>query len=216
MGVRLSKFSHQLIFLIILPILSVVVAYTINSFLQNYISSPWIFLIDSLGVLGTYSFLFKLFDTFLWQLIPTGVLEIVDVPNLNGTWVGKLKSSYDQNKTPYNVRVEVFQTFSSIKICSYFSKSWSFSIVSDFYREADGRKVLHYVYKNEPRNNALATMDPHYGSAKHEFIVDKGVMECSYYNEPPRNRGWYGNFNVKRVKRSFLQIIFSLVRKKLE
>lgn len=216
MGVQLSKLSHQLIFLIILPLISAAFAYQINVSLQEYISSPWIFLVDSLGVLGMYSFLFQLFNYSLWQFFPTRIFPIVDVPNLNGTWIGKLKSSYDNNSTPYEVRVEVIQTFSSIKVYSYFSRSWSFSIVSDFYKEADGRKVLHYIYRNEPRNNALPTMHGHYGAAKHEYIASRDVMECSYYNEPPRNRGWYGSYNVKRKKRSVIEVILPSLRKKFD
>lgn len=216
MGVQLSKLSHQLIFLIVLPLISAAFAYLINLSLQEYISSPWIFLVDSLGVLGMYSFLFQLFNYSLWQLFPAGIFPIVAVPNLNGTWIGKLRSSYDNNRTSYEVRVEVIQTFSNIKVYSYFNKSWSFSIVSDFYKEADGRKVLHYIYRNEPRNNALPTMHGHYGAAKHEYIESRDTMECSYYNEPPRNRGWYGNYNVKRKKRKLIEAVLPSFRRKLD
>lgn len=216
MGVQLSKLSHQLIFLIILPIISAAFAYLANIFLQEQISFPWIFLVDSFGVLGMYTFLFQLFNYSLWQLFPAGMFQIVEVPNLNGTWIGKLRSSYDNNSTPYDVRVEVIQTFSSIKVYSYFSRSWSFSIVSDFYKEADGRKVLHYIYRNEPRNNAVPTMHGHYGAAKHEYIASRDTMECSYYNEPPRNRGWYGSYNVKRKKRNLIEVILPSLRRKFD
>lgn len=215
MGVQLSKTSHQIIFILILPIISIIFTYLINVFLQKYITYPWVFLIDSVGVLGMYSLLFQLFNYSLWQLFPVGVLQIVDVPNLNGTWTGELRSSYDKNTTPYEVRVEVVQTFSSVKVYSYFDRSWSFSIVSDFYKEADGRMVLHYVYRNEPRNNASPTMHGHYGAAKHEYLPEKEIMECSYYNEPPRDRGWYGRYNVKRRKRSLLELLFPSLRNKL-
>ena len=216
MGIQFSKLSHQLIFLVALPVISAVFTYLINFFLQKHISFPWIFLVDSLGVLGMYSFLFQLFNHSLWQLVPVGILQIVDVPNLNGTWLGELRSSYDKNKTPYKVRIEVIQTFSDIKVYSYFSRSWSFSIIADFYKEADGRKVLHYVYRNEPRNNSSSTMHGHYGAAKHEYLQEKKVMECSYYNEPPRGRGWFGSFNVKRKKRTFVEKIFPYIRIKFE
>lgn len=215
MGVQLSKLSHQIIFLIILPVISAVFAYIFNFFLQEHIPYPWIFLIDSFGILGMYSLLFQLINYSLWQLFPVGLFQVVDVPNLNGTWIGKLRSSYDKNTTPYGVRVEVIQTFSNIKVYSYFRRSWSFSIVADFYKEADGRKVLHYIYRNEPRNNASPGMHGHYGAAKHDYLPEKEIMECSYYNEPPRNRGWYGSFNVKRRKRSLLEILFPSIRNKL-
>ena len=77
-------------------------------------------------------------------------------------------------------------------------------IVADFYKESDNRQVLHYVYKNELRNNAKPTMHGHYGAGKHEYLKSKDVMECSYYNEPPRQRGWFGKFDVKRKKRTFI------------
>src|SRR3990167_5104108 len=204
MGVQFSKFSHQVIFLIIIPFISVIFAYLVNVLLQDYIPYPWILLIDSAGVLGMYSFLFQVFNYALWQIFPTGLFQIVNVPNLNGTWMGELRSSYDKNRTPYKVRVEIIQTFSSIKVYSYFERSWSFSIVADFHQEADGRKALHYVFRNEPRNNALPAMQGHYGAAKHEYLPQRAIMERSYYNEPPRGRGWYGSYNVKRRKRSLL------------
>lgn len=212
MGVQLSKISHQIIFLIILPLLSIAGAFVINSNLQKFIEYPWILLVDSFGVLGIYTLLFQIFNYSIWQLIPSGLFKIVEAPNLNGTWIGELRSSFDKNAKPYEVRVEIVQTFSKIKIYCYFQRSWSWSIVSDFYEEADGRKVLHYIYRNEPRNNASPTMHGHYGAAKHEYIKNKDSMECSYYNEPPRERGWYGSFNVKREKRKIMDILFPSIK----
>lgn len=213
MGVQLSKTSHQIIFLILIPILSICLVYVVGTLLQRYIPQPWILFIDSVGVLGMYTIIFRLFDNSIWQLFSSGIFQIVDVPNLNGTWVGELRSSYDDNKNPYEVRVEIIQTFSNIKVFAYFKQSWSYSIIASFHPEADKRQVLHYIYRNEPRNNAKPTMQGHYGAAKHEFIKDKESMECSYYNEPPRDRGWYGSFNVKRKKRSFFENIFPSLRK---
>lgn len=212
MGVQLSKTSHQIIFLILLPFVSVLSVFVINSLLQNYIEMPWLLFIDSIGVLGMYTLLFHIFNNCLWQLIPRGILGIIDVPNLNGSWSGELRSSFDDNNKPYKVRVEIVQTFLSIKVFAYFQRSWSYSIVADFYKEKDGRQVLHYVYRNEPRNNAAATMQGHYGAGKHEYLKSKDVMECSYYNEPPRDRGWYGKFDVKRKKRSFLRYLFPTLK----
>lgn len=211
MGVQLSKTSHKIIFLGVIPILSIGFALGLNTLLQEYISPPWIFLIDGAGVLGMYTFLFRVFNDSLWQIFPQGMLTIVDVPNLNGTWTGELRSSFDNNAIPYKVRVEVVQSFSTIKVFAYFQRSWSYSIVADFYKESDGRQVLHYVYKNDPRNNAVSTMHGHYGVGKHEFLKDKDVMECSYYNEPPRDRGWYGSFNVKRKKTTLIRRVFPLI-----
>lgn len=208
MGIQLSKISHLIIFLIIMPIISASIAYALNLTLQKYVSTPWIFLVDSMGVLGTYTILLRIFNDSLWQFFPQGFLGIVDVPNLNGTWTGKLYSSFDKNTSPYKTRVEMVQTFSDIKVFAYFQRSWSYSIVADFQREADGRQVLHYVYRNEPRNNASVTMQGHNGAGKHEYIKSKDVMECSYYNEPPHGRGWYGKFDVKREKRTFIEYIF--------
>jgi hypothetical protein len=208
MGVQLSKTSHKVIFLIILPTISIFVTFVLNTWLQQYIPTPWILIIDSAGVLGIYTLLFTLFNDCLWQLFPQGMLHVVDVPNLNGVWNGGLRSSFDNNVKAYKVCVKVIQTFSEIKVFAYFEKSWSYSIVADFYKEADGRQVLHYVYKNEPRNNAASTMHGHYGAGKHEYIKTRDNMECSYYNEPPRDRGWYGKFNVKREKRSLLKYLF--------
>lgn len=215
MGVKLSKFSHQICFLVILPAISIIFAFLINYYVQKFLTYPLTLIIDSLGALGAYTLLFQLFNYSLWQFVPKGFCGIVNVPNLNGTWIGNLNSSFDQNSTAYRVRVEIVQTFLDIKVYCYFQKSWSFSIVADFYEEADGRKVLHYVYRNELRNNASPTMQGHYGAAKHEYVEEKNLMECSYYNEPPRDRGWYGSYNVKRRKRSLKNILFPSIRTKL-
>lgn len=210
MGVQLSKVSHQIIFLLLFPFISAGVTFLLNSLLQAYIPMQWILLIDSIGVLGMYTILFRIFNDTLWQLFPQGMLAIVDVPNLNGTWTGELRSSFDNNTTPYKVRVEIVQTFSRIRVFAYFQRSWSYSIVANFHKEHDGRQVLHYVYKNEPRNNAAATMHGHYGAGKHEYLKSKDIMECSYYNEPPRDRGWYGKFDVKRKKRTLFRLLFPI------
>jgi hypothetical protein len=208
MGVQLSKISHVIIFILLIPAISIGLTLIINSFLQEQISAPWILLIDSAGVLGIYTILFKIFNDCLWQIFPQGMLSIIDVPNLNGSWMGKLRSSYDGNSTAYDARIEIIQTFSNIKVFGYFGRSWSQSIVADFYKEGDGREVLHYVYRNEPRNSATPGMNGHYGAGKHEYLKSRDMMECSYYNEPPRGRGWFGKFNVKRKKISLLRLLF--------
>lgn len=208
MGVKLTKFSHQIIFLLLLPLLSIGSVLWFNTFLQQNIQQQFLPLIDSFGILGMYGLLFQVFNKSLWQIIPQGFLGVIEVPNINGIWTGQLRSSFDENTTLYSTKVKIVQTFSEIKIYCYFQRSWSYSIVAGFYKESDGRQVLHYIYRNEPKGGAPSAMQPHNGAAKHEYIKATDKMACYYYNEPPRDRGHYGNYTVKRQKRTFINRIF--------
>lgn len=52
----------------------------------------------------------------------------------------------------------------------------------------------------------------HYGAGKHAYLKGRDLMECSYYNEPPRERVWFGKFDVKRKKRRLIRYLFPVLK----
>ncbi len=81
-----KKTAHLLFFLIILPVLSIGIAYLLNIVVHHFPSkySSWYFLIDTVGVLGAYGFLYKMFDEHLWKYLPWNCFGVVDFPNIEG------------------------------------------------------------------------------------------------------------------------------------
>lgn len=186
--------------------LSIGIAYVLNIGVQYFPSkySSWYFLIDTIGVLGAYGLLYKMFDEHLWKYLPWNCFGVVDFPNLEGRWEGKILSSYNNRSTPYKSALEIKQTFSQIKVCMYMERSRSYSLIADFIKDETGQTSLHYEYRNEPNQRAESTMNIHLGTGSILFHADKMAIEGEYYNSPRYGRGNSGNYEFKFVQKKLL------------
>src|SRR5437762_2146877 len=101
MGVQLKQASHFILFVVLLPGLSVGVAWLSNAVVKSVVPSGWTFLIDSVGAMGAYGLLFAAFDRLLWRLRLFRSLGVVDAPDMSGRWVGHLRSSHDDHATEH-------------------------------------------------------------------------------------------------------------------
>ena len=128
---------------------------------------------------GFYSALYWLFDRHVWRCPILGKLEIVQVPDLNGTWTGYLRSSYDDYKSNYPITVVIRQRWSRITVRLETEQSHSRSLAATLRVVDLPRPELSYLYINEPNPGASGTMNIHRGTVDLEFSEDS--LEGHYY-----------------------------------
>ncbi|MBK9334688.1 MAG: hypothetical protein IPM96_20375 [Ignavibacteria bacterium] len=138
-----------------------------------YLEAPSPFLI--------FTFLFWLFNNYLWQIFVK--INFIKTPNLNGSYAGFLKSSYDEYKTKINMTLSVKQSWTQILITQNTETSKSCSIIASILIHKKCDPVLIYSYQNDPNiTSATSTMHMHYGTCEHTFDKTKGTFNASYYS----------------------------------
>lgn len=199
MKVNTENHKNFTYFILVLIAVSVVLSYAISLFLKkinldipSYIDLP-------IAVPAIYSILFAFFDKKLWVLPIFKKMGVIIAEDLNGKWVGHIKSSYDNFETEIPAELNIKQTGTMVKIKGKFNQSKSISVHEDFgLSEVDQSIALFYFYRNEPCNDAIDTMSIHEGSAK--LIYDKENDSLNGYYYSGRDRNNYGIINVVRKK----------------
>lgn len=105
---------------------------------------------DLISVPILYSMFYFLFDKKLWKT--KWINKWLEIPNLNGIWKGKAKSSFDETRE-YSMELEIEQTWSKIKFVSIFpdTNSKSESNSATFFIEANGDKKVGFAFTNRSR-----------------------------------------------------------------
>lgn len=143
---------------------------------------------------GSYSGLYWLFDRYVWHLGLLRHLNLVQLPNLNGRWVGKVKSSYNQAGGAQSVSVVILQRWSKMLVRLESEHSRSRSITASL-RTADLlNPELSYQYVNEPKSNAPGTMQMHRGTVTLE--LSSSTLKGDYYTG--RGRGEVGTIELHK------------------
>jgi hypothetical protein len=180
-----------------LVLISIIAAIIINTLVLN--SSVdiggWGWLVSPPTVIGVYGLLWVLFDTWLWKRINRIIPGVLDVPDLNGTWSGNLKSSYDNFQSEHPVTVEIRQSWSNISIMLRTANSNSRSLTASILTRTSGACMLSYDYLNEPRGHAQDSMNMHRGTGYFD-LVEPNKLEGQYYNS--RGRKNHGEICLER------------------
>ena len=142
---------------------------------------------------GCYSGLHWLHDRFLWRI---RLLRMVTrLPDLNGEWVGEVKSSYNQHGPAYEVSVVISQRWSKMLVRLETGQSRSHSVVASLKTADLPYPELSYLYVNSPKSNAPDTMEMHRGTATLEL---KGSnLEGEYYTG--RGRRQIGMIKLRKA-----------------
>ena len=143
---------------------------------------------------GFYSVLYWLFDRYVWKLGLPGKLNVLQLPDLNGRWVGKIESSYCRGGGAHPVSVLILQRWSKIVIRLETEHSRSRSITASLKTNDLPNPELTYQYVNEPKSTAPDTMAMHRGTATLELIGHSLVGD--YYTG--RGRGEIGTIKLRR------------------
>ncbi len=162
---------------------------------------------NTLSTALSYTSIFMVFlsvvcNQWLWRIHFIG--EYLHTPNINGTWEGKGKSSF--NDTEFDVNLLITQTFLETHIHGVFEKSQSDSFCSEFtYDGTHDRTYLIYSYKNEPKleyrnkaeENEEGGLNIHYGTTKLEIdFNDLTHLNGTYWND----RKCIGTFELTKRK----------------
>jgi hypothetical protein len=153
---------------------------------------PWF--IDAPSVIGFYGIFYRIFDKHLWKRA-----NLTNIPDLNGSWEGKIKTSYDKNSNEYPATLSIKQTWSHISIVLTTENSRSESTVAMIStKPSDGAKI-QYAYENKPRHNAKNTMHAHSGTADLVLRLKDNIqiLEGDYYTG--RDRRNHGILFFKQV-----------------
>lgn len=198
MNINSNNYKSFTFFVLFLVGISTLLTYAFSYCLSSLdITVP--FYVETPSVLGIYAILFWLFDKYLWKFSIFRKLGIVISSDLNGKWVGIIKSSYDNFLTETKAEIVIEQTATKVKLCGTFNKSKSVSVHENFGKsEVDNQVALFYFFRNEPSYDAVETMAIHEGSAKLLYDQSKDTLTGYYYSGRDRNN--HGTIEVKRVK----------------
>lgn len=160
---------------------------TVNFELQGLVSIT--------SAVGMYQILYYAFDHFVWKWRLLRKIRLVTVPDLNGRWVGKIESSYEQDAQAYPISVSITQQWSKILVRLETGESVSKSIAASFLTDDPSSPELVYVYDNDPRGMAPESMNSHSGTAK--LRITGSGLQGQYYTG--RGRKTVGDISLKRV-----------------
>ncbi len=144
---------------------------------------------------GCYSGLHWLFDRYVWKLGLLRKLKLIQLPDLNGRWIGEVKSSHSQDGLAHSVSVVILQRWSKIFVRLESEQSRSRSITASLRTVDLLNPELSYQDVNEPRSNAPGTMEMHRGTATLE--TTGSGLEGDYYTG--RGRGEVGTIKLSKA-----------------
>ncbi|MCC5663228.1 hypothetical protein LC653_04585 [Nostoc sp. CHAB 5784] len=155
---------------------------------------PW--WLDAPSVMGFYGLFYQLFDDVVWAL-KIEPIRFSNIPNLRGTWVGVIKSSYENGTETRGVILYIRQTWSKISVRLETETSKSTSTMAAVYTEDSSEPGLKYEYTNEPAASSPQTMQPHRGIVNLVLSPDRKTLKGNYFTS--RSRQTYGEMIFQRV-----------------
>ncbi len=160
---------------------------------------PW--WVDAPSVMGFYGLFYQLFDGFVW-ILRIGPLRFSDIPNLKGTWVGVIRSSYQDSTDIRGVIIYIRQTWSKIGVRLETETSSSLSTMAAVYTDNSLQPGLKYEYMNEPAARSPKELQIHRGIVNLIFSSDRKTLQGDYFTS--RSRQTYGEMVFQRVSDQYL------------
>lgn len=172
------------------------------------------FNINTVGLVGTIAganwFAWALFKKWVWKL-PFFNGWLVKIPNLNGSWVGSLQSTWINNETGKKIKSidTVFlikQYLDKVTIDSSTNEMVSKSTIAEVCcDEHRNDSVIMFIYQSEPKSTVRHCSEIHNGSAKLVYKLDAmgaETLEGDYWTDRKttghiilrRNKSGYNTF----------------------
>ena len=143
-----------------LAVLSVLLVWLIDVGLDYAsIDPPWWLSAPSFA--GFYSILYWVFDRHIWRWRILRRLRLLSVPDLNGLWTGEIDSSFGEEGTNRDVKLNIMQRWSTIFVVLETDESRSRSQIAALKTQGIDRPELTYTYLNEPHGRAPEPMQSH-------------------------------------------------------
>lgn len=141
-------------------------------------------------------FLYWIFSKKLWKICL--LKKHHHIPDLNGTWNGKLISSYkkdDGTSTILNISASIKQDWDKISIHFTFPDSSSYSNYAALDVDANSGVELVFTYVNNSKNVDLKTRK-HEGCNILNYDEQSNTLTGRYFTN--REKGTYGNIELKK------------------
>lgn len=184
-----------------LAFLAVVAALLLNFILKSMkLEVPW--WIDAPSVMGFYGLIYQWFDKSLWCQ-KFQFISFSSIPNLKGTWVGVIHSSYNGGTDVPGIILYIRQTWTGINIRLVTQTSSSYSIMAAVNTHDSSEPSLKYEYLNEPSALSVDTMNAHRGTANLQLSPDGKELQGDYFTG--RGRQNLGTMQFKFVSPNYLQ-----------
>jgi hypothetical protein len=174
----------------LLAILSVALAWLVSLATSPFDWPEWF--VGAPSVVGVYALLYRVFDRWFWRTPLAQRFGLAGVPDLSGTYDGKLTSTYRDSAGDNVVRdisLAIQQTWTKMSVemavTSGSSTSRSISAVGSISHDGTATRLI-YLYQNKV-NPGLADDDmrDHEGAADLRIKRD-GKLEGSYFNARKR------------------------------
>lgn len=181
-----------------LAFLAVAAALLLSSALKSTkLEVPW--WVDAPSVMGFYGLLYQRFDKYLWCQ-KFSFISFSSIPNLQGTWVGSIHSSYGTD-VPDGI-LYIRQTWTRLNVRLVIQNSSSYSIMAAVNTYESSEPCLKYEYMNEPSALSVGTMNAHRGTANLQLSPDGKELIGDYFTG--RGRQNLGTMEFKLVSRKYL------------
>lgn len=156
----------------------------------------WMF--DPASAAAWFAILFYLFEHYVWRWKLLHRAKLVQLPNLNGSWTGTLKSSYDNFAKTHDIVITVKQTWSRLIVELATEQSGSKSETGSVYVNKASQPILVYTYLNIPNPNQLESMAIHAGTTTLELQECNEGMRLTGHYYSGRGRGNYGEITLSK------------------
>jgi SMODS-associating 2TM, beta-strand rich effector domain len=180
----------------IIAIPSFLAAVLINSLVQA-IKLPFLSYIGTPAIAGCYGLILLIYDRFLWSK-KIGPLSFSHIPNIRGTWVGKIHSSFHNVEVQVVVYIE--QSWSELSMMLETESSISSTTMAVLNIGANIESGLRYEYRNEGK--AYGTTPDHRGTGHVMLSPDGNSLEGKYYTSEGSNNT--GTIGLKLLSRKHL------------
>ncbi|MEM7726699.1 MAG: hypothetical protein AAF208_10040 [Cyanobacteria bacterium P01_A01_bin.45] len=181
--------------------IAIVGAILLSSTLKSMnLEAPW--WIDAPSVMGLYGMVYQWFDKSLWCQKFASIC-FSSIPNLKGTWVGVIHSSYGGGTDVPGVMLHIRQTWTSINIRLFTQTSSSYSIMAAVNTYNSSEPSLKYEYMNEPSALSVDTMNSHRGTANLQLSPDGKELTGDYFTG--RGRQSLGTMEFRLISRKYLK-----------
>lgn len=120
--------------------------------------------------------LFAIWDNWLWHRGP--FLDLARIPDLRGTWVGKIESLWFTEDGTHGVEalpaiLHIRQSFTSLSIRLITGNSSSRSTIFKIEHLHADDFIIHYQYENDPEVLLRSKLSAHAGSARLESLNNR-------------------------------------------
>ncbi len=180
-----------------LAFISLFAAWGLHALLVRLNFTPH-FLIDVPSFAGFYYIFHELFDKKLWRFPIFRRLGLIKVPFIAGKWDGNIITSFDEHESKKPATIQIKQTWLEIKITLETKDSISNSETASIITKIPDVARISYEYINEPKVQAVSSMQIHRGVARHDYQIIEAneVLNGDYYTG--RGRSTFGSLDFKR------------------